>query len=43
MIFFHGSNIEVKKPQISFSKNYLDFGKGFYLTSYKKQASCTVT
>lgn len=38
MIFFHGSNIEVKKPQISFSKNYLDFGKGFYLTSYKKQA-----
>lgn len=25
-------------PDISFSKNYLDFGKGFYLTTFREQA-----
>jgi len=26
MIVFHGSNQIVKEPNISYSKNYLDFG-----------------
>lgn len=30
--------MEIRKPDISFSKNYLDFGPGFYLTTYKNQA-----
>lgn len=38
MILFHGSNQEIIKPDVSFSKKYLDFGKGFYLTSYQEQA-----
>ena len=38
MILYHGSVEEVQKPNISFSKNYLDFGRGFYLTTHKKQA-----
>lgn len=35
---YHGSILEVKKPDITYSKKYLDFGKGFYVTTYKKQA-----
>ncbi len=35
---YHGSILEVKKPDVSFSKNYLDFGKGFYVTTFRKQA-----
>lgn len=38
MILYHGSNIEVEKPQILESKRLLDFGKGFYLTSDFEQA-----
>lgn len=38
MIVYHGSTLEIKNPAISFSKNYLDFWKGFYLTTYKDQA-----
>ena len=38
MIVYHGSNQVIKTPDISFSKNYLDFGKGFYITTFKKQA-----
>lgn len=38
MIVYHGSSIEVKEPDIAFSKNYLDFGRGFYLTTFKEQA-----
>ena len=29
---YHGSHIEVKKPDIEYSKLTIDFGKGFYLT-----------
>lgn len=25
MIVFHGSNMEIRSPNVSFSKNYLDF------------------
>ena len=38
MILYHGSNIEVKKPEIIQSKRLLDFGTGFYLTSDYEQA-----
>lgn len=38
MTVFHGSNKEIQLPDVSFSKNYLDFGKGFYLTTYQNQA-----
>lgn len=38
IIVYHGSILEVKKPDVSFSKDYLDFGKGFYVTTFKKQA-----
>lgn len=32
MILYHGSNIEVTVPDLSMSKPYKDFGKGFYLS-----------
>ncbi len=38
MILYHGSVFEVRNPNISYSKNYLDFGKGFYVTTHKEQA-----
>ena len=38
IIVYHGSILEVKKPDVSYSKDYLDFGKGFYVTTFKKQA-----
>ena len=38
MILYHGSNVEVKNPQIIDSNRALDFGKGFYLTSDVEQA-----
>lgn len=38
MILYHGSNVEVKSPQIIKSRKLLDFGAGFYLTSDYEQA-----
>lgn len=38
MIVYHGSSLEIIKPKISYSKTYLDFGKGFYVTSFQNQA-----
>jgi hypothetical protein len=38
MIVYHGSSLEVKNPDIIYSKAYLDFGKGFYVTTFQKQA-----
>lgn len=35
---YHGSNIEVKNPQILESDRKLDFGTGFYLTTSYEQA-----
>lgn len=29
MILFHGTTEIIEKPDVSFSKSYLDFGKGF--------------
>jgi hypothetical protein len=38
MKLYHGSISPIEKPDINFSRNNLDFGKGFYLTSYREQA-----
>ena len=38
MELYHGSYCEIKNPNISYSRDSLDFGKGFYLTDIKKQA-----
>ncbi len=38
MQLFHTSPLIIERPDISFSRDYLDFGKGFYLTSMKEQA-----
>ena len=38
MILYHGSLEAVDKPDISFSREKTDFGKGFYTTAIKLQA-----
>ncbi len=38
MIVYHGSSLEIIKPEISYSKAYLDFGRGFYVTTFRSQA-----
>lgn len=38
MILFHGSHLPVEKPDISYSRNNVDFGKGFYTTPMWEQA-----
>jgi hypothetical protein len=38
MLVYHGSNIEVQEPNIIYSNKFLDFGQGFYTTTYKEQA-----
>ena len=38
MIVYHGSSEIIEKPDVKHSKRYLDFGKGFYLTSFEEQA-----
>ncbi|MDR0903573.1 MAG: DUF3990 domain-containing protein [Ruminococcus sp.] len=38
MILYHGSYTEIECPDISFSRDKLDFGKGFYVTPIFEQA-----
>lgn len=38
MLVYHASTLSVESPDVSFSRNYLDFGKGFYLTTIYDQA-----
>ncbi len=38
MILYHTSNLEIVHPDIKHSRNHLDFGKGFYLTTMEQQA-----
>lgn len=38
MIVYHGSSLVVAQPSASYSKKFLDFGEGFYVTADKKQA-----
>lgn len=35
MRVFHGSTDVINKPEAGFSKRYLDFGRGFYVATYK--------
>jgi hypothetical protein len=39
MILFHGSNIDFDKVSLDFAKDRRDFGKGFYTTTIKEQAT----
>ncbi len=36
---YHGSNVKIEVPDLVHSKPYKDFGRGFYLSANKKQAS----
>lgn len=38
MIVFHASPYIIANPDIIHSRDYLDFGKGFYLTTLREQA-----
>lgn len=38
MIVYHGTTEVIKSPDVFHSKKYLDFGEGFYLTTYEEQA-----
>lgn len=38
MIVYHGSYYIVDNPHVSFSRDDLDFGKGFYVTKIQEQA-----
>ena len=39
MLLFHGSDVRIEVPDLSMSEYGRDFGRGFYLTSDRKQAS----
>lgn len=38
MTLYHASNVVVDNPDTKHSREYLDFGRGFYLTSMCEQA-----
>ena len=38
MRLYHGSNVEVRNPNLRFSREKTDFGRGFYTTTQKEQA-----
>ncbi len=38
MILYHSSDINVRTPDTLHSRNDIDFGRGFYLTSMREQA-----
>lgn len=38
MKVFHSSTLKVEHPDVHFSRDYLDFGRGFYLTTMRQQA-----
>ena len=38
MILYHGSYVAIENPDLTYSRNNTDFGKGFYLTPLKAQA-----
>lgn len=38
MTIYHASNTEVPFPDTSHSRDFLDFGKGFYVTTIREQA-----
>ena len=38
MRVYHGSAVEIPQPDTTHSKRFLDFGPGFYVTTFRKQA-----
>lgn len=38
MRLYHASQFVIESPDVQHSRDYLDFGKGFYLTSMREQA-----
>jgi hypothetical protein len=38
MILYHGSYLSIEKPNLSYSRDNVDFGKGFYTTPIHDQA-----
>lgn len=38
MILYHASPFIIKEPDVYHSRDFLDFGKGFYLTAIREQA-----
>lgn len=38
MKVFHSSTLKVNTPDMRFSREFLDFGRGFYLTTMRQQA-----
>lgn len=38
MRLYHASTVVIEKPDVLHSRNKLDFGRGFYLTSIREQA-----
>ena len=38
MILYHGSYVAIEKPDLKYSRNKVDFGRGFYTTPIKEQA-----
>ena len=38
MKVYHGSALIIDRPSVDYSKKFLDFGAGFYVTADKKQA-----
>ena len=38
MIVYHGATEIIKNPDTTHSKRYLDFGRGFYVTTFEEQA-----
>lgn len=39
MKFYHGSYLEIEKPDLNHSRPYVDFGPGFYVTPLYEQAA----
>ena len=40
MLVYHGSTCRVDMPLADVCRNNLDFGRGFYVTGLRTQASC---
>lgn len=39
MILYHGSFLEITKPDLVHSRSNVDFGRGFYVTPLYEQAA----
>lgn len=38
MIVYHGSVLPISRPDLAHTKTHVDFGPGFYVTTFKEQA-----